>query len=379
MSLVYILALILAPAWAYLVGTASAAVRFARRPLPLGVERPPISLLKPLHGAEPGLYENLRSFVQQDYPTVQIVLGTNDGKDGALPVANALIQEMSAAAITLVVGAPIRGSNLKVANLENMLLAACHGILVISDSDMRVDRRYLAAVTAPLQDRSVGLVTCLYEGVSTGGVWSDLGALHINFGFLPSALVASEMGIDRGCFGATIVLRRQTLERIGGFMRVRDELADDQRIGEAVRALGLTVVLSRYLVEARVSEPSLAQLWRHEVRWARTVRTISPAGYAGSVLTHAVAIAAIGAVVSGFGLTSSIFLVISVLLRWATARVVARTLGFATNRLWLLPVRDALSFALFVASFFGRRVSWRGQLFQVEPSGRMSADGDQAL
>jgi len=376
MSLALVIAIVLVPGWMYLLAEAVAAVCFARRGFPTPPEWPPISVLKPLHGEEPGLYQNLRSFVEQDYPTVQTVLGANDTKDGALPVAAALIRDIPAADITLVVGAPVRGSNLKVANLENMLAAARHDILVISDSDMRVDRCYLEAVAAPLHDPSVGLVTCLYEGVSTGGKWSELGALHINFGFLPSALVAAALGIDLGCFGATIALRRDTLCRIGGFVPVRDELADDQRIGEAVRALGLTVVLSRYLVEARVSEPSFAELWRHELRWARTVRTVTPAGFIGSVLTHAVAIATLGAVTTGFGLTSSIFLVISLLLRWTTAGVIAGALGFAANRLWLLPLRDTLSFAVFVASFFGRTVVWRDQLLHVEPSGRMSVDGD---
>ena len=187
------------------------------------------------------------------------------------------------------------------------------------------------------------------------------------------------MGIDLGCFGATIALRRETLCRIGGFVPVRDELADDQRIGESARALGLAVVLSRYVVEARVSESSFTELWRHELRWARTVRTITPAGFIGSVLTHAVPIAVLGAAATGFGLTSSIFLVISLLLRWVTAGVIAGALGFAANRLWLLPVRDVLSFAVFVTSFFGLSVFWREQLFHVEPSGRMSVDGDQAL
>jgi ceramide glucosyltransferase len=378
MSPVFVIGLILLPAWAYLVGVAIAAVRFARCPLPVGAKQPAVSLLKPLHGDEPGLYENLRSFVEQDYPSVQLVLGANDTKDSALPVADKLIRDMLAADIALVVGAPVRGGNLKVANLENMLPAARHDILVISDSDMRVDRRYLGAVITLLCDPSTALVTCLYRGVSTGGVWSDLGALHINFGFLPSALLAAAIGIDRGCFGATIALRRDTLKRIGGFARVRDELADDQRIGEAVRALG-PVVLSRYLVEARVSEPSFAALWRHELRWARTVRTIAPAGFAGSVLTHAVAIAALGAAMTGFGLTSCVFLVISLVLRWATTGVIAGALGLTTAKLWLLPARDALSFAVFVASFFGRAVFWRGQLIQVEPSGRMSSvDGDRA-
>jgi len=372
-----IVAIVLIPGWVYLLAEGVAAVRFARRGLPTLLEQPAISILKPLHGEESGLYDNLRSFIEQDYPSVQIVLGANDAKDGALPVADALIRDMPAADIALVVGAPLRGSNLKVANLENMIPAARHDILVISDSDMRVDRGYLGAVAGPLHDPSTGVVTCLYKGVSTGGTWSELGALHINFGFLPSALVAAAIGVVLGCFGATIALRRETLEQIGGFTRVRDELADDHRIGEAVRALGLSVVLSRYLVEARVSEPSLAELWRHELRWARTVRTIAPAGFAGSVLTHAVAIAALNVVATGFGLTASIFLVISLLLRWATAGVIAGVLGLPTAKLWLLPVRDALSFAVFVASFFGRAVFWRGQLFHVEPSGRMSVDGDR--
>ena len=378
MSLTLVIAIVLIPGWVYLLAEVVAAVSFARRRLPIPPERPPISVLKPLHGEEPGLYENLRSFAQQDYPVVQMVLGANNANDGALPVADALIRDIPAAEIALVVGAPVKGSNLKVANLENMLPAARHDILVISDSDMRVDRRYLGAVAAPLHDPSIGLVTCLYKGVSTGGKWSELGALHINFGFLPSALVAAALGIDLGCFGATIALRRDTLCRIGGFVPVRDELADDQRIGQAVRTLGLAVVLSRYLVEARVSEPSFTELWRHELRWARTVRTITPAGFVGSVLTHVVAIAALGAVATGFGLTASIFLGISLLLRWTTAGVIAGALGLAANGLWLLPVRDTLSFAVFVASFFGRAVFWRDQFFQVEPSGRMSIDGDRA-
>jgi ceramide glucosyltransferase len=378
MSWAFVTALVLVPGWAYLIGSAAAAVRFARRPLPTRPEHPPVSILKPLHGAEPGLYENLRSFVDQDYRTVQLVLGVNDRKDTAVPVAGALIRDLPAADIALVLDPPVRGGNLKVANLENMLTAARHDTIVIADSDMRVDPHYLAAVTAPLHDPLVGLVTCLYEGVSTGGVWSELGALHINFGFLPGALVAAALGMGHGCFGATIALRRDTLERIGGFAKLRNELADDRRLGDLVRAQGLAVVLSRYIVEARVSEPSFACLWRHELRWARTVRAITPLGFAGSVLSHPVALATLGAVASRFALTSVILLAISCLLRWATSWMIALALGFAAARLWLLPARDLLSFAVFVASFFGRRVAWRDQLFRVDASGRMTIEGDKA-
>jgi ceramide glucosyltransferase len=373
-----VIAVLLIPAWGYLIAAALAVTRFARRALPIPPQPTAVSVLKPLHGAEKGLYENLRSFVEQDYPALQIVLGVSDPRDGALPAARALIGDLPACDIELVVDPRASGSNRKVANLENMLEVARHDILVLADSDMRVDRGYLAAVTAPLHDPSTGLVTCLYKGVPASGGWSELGAMHINFGFLPGALVAEALGVGGGCFGATIALRRETLERIGGFTRLRDELADDHRLGDEVRTLGLAVMLSPYIVEARVSEPSLAALWRHEVRWARTVRAVAPAGFIGSLLTHAVAIAVLGAAVTGFGLTSSIFLVISCVIRWATARVIAGALGLPPAKLWLLPVRDALSFGVFVASFFGRTVIWRDEAFQVEASGRMTVDGDKA-
>ena len=392
MSLTSPIGFVLGIGWLCLVAQLVAALRFARRPLPAAVQPAAVSVLKPLHGAEPGLYENLRSFVEQDYPAlqpafqpgvqpaVQIVLGVNHPEDGALEAARDLIRDFPAADIALVVDRRIRGSNQKVANLENMLGAARHDILVLADSDMRVDRRYLAAVAPPLGDARVGVVTCLYKGVSTGGLWSDLGALQINFGFLPNALLGDAVGVGGGCFGATIALRRATLRRIGGFARVRDELADDQRIGDAVRAQGLAVVLSPYIVEARVWEPSLAALWRHELRWARTVRGITPIGFAGSGATHPLAIALLAAGIAGFGSTAGVLLAATCLLRWAAAAVMARAVGLPMRRLWLLPLRDLLSFAVFVASFFGRRVSWRDQNLYVEPNGRMTVvDGEKAL
>lgn len=367
------IAFVLGIGWLCLVGQLIAVLRFARRPLPAAAGGPAVSVLKPLHGAEPGLYENLCSFVVQDYPAVQLVLGVNHPEDGALEAARALIRDRPDDDIALIVDRRVRGSNQKVANLENMLPAARHHILVLADSDMRVDPRYLAAMAAPLADERVGVVTCLYKGVSTGGLWSDLGALQINFGFLPNALLGDALGIGNGCFGATIALRRATLRRIGGFARVRDELADDQRIGDAVRAQGLAVELSPYLVEAQVWEPSLAALWRHELRWARTVRGIAPLGFAGSAMTHPLAIALLAVGIVGFGSTVGILFAATCLLRWATAGVMARSLGLPILKLWLLPLRDLLSFAVFIASFFGRRVSWRDQNLYVEPNGHMTA------
>jgi ceramide glucosyltransferase len=220
-------------------------------------------------------------------------------------------------------------------------------------------------------------VTCLYKGVSEGGSWSALGALHINFGFLPSALVGAALGKGDGCFGATIALRREVLDRIGGFAPLRDELADDHRLGAAVRALGLAIALSPYIVENRVSEASLGVLWRHELRWARTVRRMAPSGFAGSVLTHPAALALLAALASGMDLTSSVFLVITLAVRWVSAAAIASALGTGYRLLSLLPLRDALSFAVFIASFLGSTVSWRDHAFRVARSGRMSVDGDE--
>ncbi|HML10421.1 MAG TPA: bacteriohopanetetrol glucosamine biosynthesis glycosyltransferase HpnI [Stellaceae bacterium] len=370
-----ILALALAPVWVYLCGSVVAAARFARRRAASPSDRPAISVLKPLYGDELGLHENLLSFVDQDYPAMQIVFGVRSSTDGALPIVRRVIAERPERDIALVIDSRVSGRNLKVANLVNMLPAAKHNLLVFADSDMRVGRDYLATVTAPLSDPAIGLVTCLYKGWPTGGIWSWLGALHINFSFLPGALLGEAIGAGGGCFGATIALRRAVLERIGGLAVVRDELADDYRIGTAVREAGFATALSPYLVETSVSEKNLKCLWRHELRWARTVRLMAPVGFAGSIVTHTVALSLIAALFCGFNSTSLGFLAISCALRWASAGAIARILKLPSAGLWLLPLRDLLSFAIFIGSFFGRSVSWRDQLFRIEPSG-VIVDGD---
>ncbi len=382
------LAVVLALVWAYLLGSTLAVLRFPRRPIVAPAredvgepgDRPPISVLKPLYGTEPGLYDNLRSFTDQDYPDFQIVLGVRDRTDGALPVARGLIADRPFRNIELVIDPRVGGSNLKVANLENMITAAQHDVIVIADSDMRVTPDYLSVITAPLAHPAIGLVTCAYKAVPTGGLWSQLAALHINFGFLPSALAGAALDIGGGCFGATIALRRDVFERIGGFGRLRDELADDHRMGALVRQLGLKTVLSPHIVENRVGETSLASLWRHELRWARTSRAMAPVGVAGSVITHTVALTALAAAAWTSTAAGCGLVLLSLVLRWASAGIVARHLDLPRTGLWLLPLRDALSFAVFLGSFCGRNVSWRDQLFRVEPSGRMMrVEGDKPV
>ncbi len=247
---------------------------------------------------------------------------------------------------------------------------------MLADSDMRVTRDYLAAVTAPLADPRTGIVTCLYKGVPTGGLWSQLAALHINFGFLPGALVGDALDIGGGCFGATIALRRTVLDRIGGFARLRNELADDHRLGAAVRELGLASVLSPYIVENHVTEPSFASLWRHELRWARTSRAMAPAGYVGSVITHTVMVTALAAALWGAGTAGWDCVLVSVLLRWMSAIAHRAPARSAAHRAVAAAAAGCFVLCVFLDSFCGRSVLWRDQLFRVEPDGQMSVEGD---
>jgi ceramide glucosyltransferase len=260
-----------------------------------------------------------------------------------------------------------------------MMPVARHDYLVLADSDMRVTPLYLDIVTAPLDDPKTGLVTCLYQGVPVAGLWSRLAALHINYGFLPSAVLGEAMHVGGGCFGATIAIRRDVLDRIGGFSRLRDELADDHRMGSAVRRLGLSVVLSPYVVENQVAEASFADLWSHELRWARTSRAMAPGGYAGSIVTHTLPVTLVGGAAFAPGPASWGLVVLSLALRWLSAWMIARRLGLSRAGLWLLPLRDILSFAVFVGSFCGRSVQWRDRVFRVEASGRMSLEGDKPV
>jgi len=374
--------LLLALAWAYVGIAIVAARRFARRrivaPRAAGAAAS-VSVLKPLYGADAGLAENLRSFADQDHPEFQLVLGIRDRGDPAIPIARELIDERPRHDIVLVVDPRTEGSNLKVANLENMLPVARHDVIVIADSDMRVTPEYLEAVTAPLADARVGLVTCLYKGVPNGGLWSTLAALHINFGFLPGALVGEQFDVGGGCFGATLALRRDVLERIGGFSRLRNELADDHRMGSAVRRLGLASVLSTYIVANHVSELTLADVWRHELRWARTSKAMAPIGFTGSFITHPIIIGGAVAALLGPGAPAVAVASISLLLRWGSAALIARWLDLPRRGLWLLPLRDVLSFAVFVGSFCGRSVLWRNQQFRVEPGGRLRVEGDKPV
>ncbi|HLO74886.1 MAG TPA: bacteriohopanetetrol glucosamine biosynthesis glycosyltransferase HpnI, partial [Magnetospirillum sp.] len=259
--------------------------RFAAATPPRPESRPPVTILKPLCGAEPHLLDDLASFWRADWPGLRMVCGVADPADPAAQVVRQLQARLPAADIRLVCGGPARAANAKVANLLNMLPQAGDGVLVIADSDMRAPPDYLDAVVAALQAPGIGLATCLYVGRPADTVWSRLGALGINHGFLPALLVARALGRDDGCFGATMALSREVLDRAGGLEVCTDALADDYRLGQAVRDLGLSIALAALPVETRVTEPTLGALAAHELRWSRTLASIAPLATAASVVT----------------------------------------------------------------------------------------------
>ncbi|SRR5579875_298185 len=375
------------PAWAcfaasvagllYLAGSAFSVRILVNRPR---LERvaTPLTLLKPLKGADAQLYENLRSFCRQDYSPFQIVFGVADPDDPAVAVVRRVTAEFPERDIALVVGGAARAPNRKVANLINMLPAARHELLVISDSDMRVTPDYLATIAPLLVAPGVGLVTCLYRGMPAGaGLWSRLACMHVNHGFLPQAAVGEMLQAGDGAFGATLALSRATLEAIGGLATIADRLADDHALGSAVRRLGRAVKLAPVIVDNVIFEPDLAALFRHELRWARTVRMVAPAGYAGSVITHPLVLAFLSWLLHPSAWTFY-GLIAAFLVRAVTIWLDDGALRLERTPLHLIPLRDGLSFGVFVASFFARSVAWRDRHYRIASGGRLTLDGDES-
>ncbi|MGH7119158.1 MAG: bacteriohopanetetrol glucosamine biosynthesis glycosyltransferase HpnI [Acetobacteraceae bacterium] len=340
--------------------------RFIRRAPHRAMARPPLSVLKPLAGDEPCLEEALASFCRQGYPEFQIVLGVTDAGDAALPVARRIAARFSAADITVVVGGAPFSMNRKVGNLIAMLPAAKHEHLVIADADVHAPPGYLDAVAAAFEEPSVGLVTALYSGLPGAPGWpARLGASQITHGFLPDALLGRAVG-RQDAFGATLALTRETLARSGGLAALQSELADDAVLGRRVRTLGLAVGLAATVPATTVPEQTLTALFRHELRWARTIRSLAPAGFALSALRYPLAIALAAVVVSAAAPWSIGLFLIAWAVRSAAARGIDRMLGVPSALPGLLlPLRDLFSVAVLLASYAGRRVEWRGLMLRA--------------
>lgn len=340
--------------------------------------QPAVTILKPVCGLDTDLYENLRSFCLQDYPDYQIVYGVRDRNDAAIPVIRRLIAEFPLVDMELVVNETALGSNLKVSNLDNMYATAKHGYLVIADSDTRVEPHYLSSVMAPFEDLGVGVVTCLYRGTAAGGTASLLVCMLINEIFLPSVLVSAGIREIRFAMGATMAVRRELLEDMGGFGRLANNIADDYLLGNLAGEHGYRVALSNYVVENIVFEKSFPAMLGHELRWARTIRSTEPIGHAFSVVMYIVPTALIAALAIGFvtghWLSAAAIIGLAVVLRALMHFAVHGMLGLKP-RLWPLalgPVRDILGFIIWGVSFLSRRVDWRGTALQIEKGGRMT-------
>ena len=336
---------------------------------------PPVSILKPLKGVDPEIWDSFCSYCEQDYPEFQIIFGVSDPHDSAIEVVRKLQAKYPNRKIELVECQRILGTNVKVSNLVQMLPAARHEILLVSDSDISAPKDYLRRVIAPLRDDSVGLVTCLYRGIAGRSFGSHLEALGISMDFVPGVLSARI--VERGihfALGSTMVFRRSDLDAIGGFEMLLDYLADDYQLGRRISARGKSVELSDVTVDTFLPAYSPRQFVDHQLRWARSVRDVRRWGYLGLALT--------------FGLPWSIAVVLAAHeARWAWAlcaiTLAARVgVGLATSlavlhdqqtlkNIFLLPVRDLIAPLLWAASFAGHQIHWRGDMFTLK-DGRLA-------
>lgn len=333
---------------------------------------PAITVLKPLHGAEPGLREALESLVTQDYPgPLQVVFGLQDPADPAQAVVEDLRRAHPDHDLALVIDPAPHGANRKVANLINMRPHARHGLLVLADSDIVVSPGYLRGLAMALGRPGVGVVTCPYRGHGAAGGWSRIAAMGLSYQFLPSVAVGVGLGMATPCMGSTIALEADTLARIGGVEAFADVLADDYAIGAAVRQAGLKSLVAPVLVAHNSAESSLDEVIRHELRWARTVRAVDPAGFAGSLVTYPTPLAVIAVLLAAGGSLPLAALATALISRLWVWREVDRLAGTSTGPWWLTPLRDGLSFAVFVGSFFVRAVDWRGDRFRVDGQGAL--------
>jgi ceramide glucosyltransferase len=369
-TLAIVLFVIAAAGAAYLALAILCVAAFARRPLEFASEfLPSVTVLKPIAGLEPGLYENLKSFCDQTYDeTFEVVFCLRGGDDPASSVVERLAAEFPTNT-RVAFGENAAMKNPKIANLAKPGADPRGEIVVVADSDVRVGRNYLSALAASFATERAGAATCLYSGIPNAALTSRLGAMQIEDGFIPSVLVALLLGKLRFCLGATMAVRRSVLEAIGGFAALGGDLADDHALGERVAARGRLVELSRDVVQTEVPETTLRALWWHELRWARTNLALAPAGYAFSFLMYALPLALIYLAVTR-DLAWGLPLLAAVLALRLALHYLARTALCVTHGddAWLIPVRDFLSLGVWAASFFGRRVRWRDRTYD---SGRL--------
>jgi ceramide glucosyltransferase len=340
--------------------------------------RPPVTILKPLKGRGIDLYANLASFCRQDYPRYQIVCGVSDPDDPAIEIVERIRRDFPERDVVLSIG-DRPGANRKVANLCHMMAHAKHRVLALSDADVRVRPDYLRRTVAPLASPKVGLTTCLYRGRGFFGLPSVIESLLINCDFVPMVLTAQFIG-QRNALGASLVYKREPFERIGGFPALADYLADDNLLGERIKQAGHTVELLPYVVETILDSTTLGDVWRHQLRWARTYRLLQPAGWFASVITHAVPWGLAALVASGGSLAGWTAFTAAIAVRLGTLRAIMRMLRErdTPRHLWMVPLKDLGFSAVWIASWLGQHVEWSGRRLRIQRDGRMVPVGDGA-
>ena len=342
---------------------------------------PPLSLLKPLHGAEPGLEADLETFFLQDYPSYEILFCTRSPSDPGLAIARQVAaRHPNIPATFLSTHGQPDYSNAKVASLELMEAAASHEIFVISDSDVRVTPDYLRAIALPFADSPVGGLTCPYRGIAAeGGLWARLEAVGMSVEMTSGVLAARRMEGMQFVLGPTMAFRRQTIRRIGGFRVTADYCADDFVLGNETFKAGETVVLSHHPIDHMVINSTFVDSIKHQVRWMKSTRFSRPAGHFATCLSFSLPYGILALVASTalghFGWGASLF-AWGIATRLALAIAVGRVV--VADRSWfallvLYPIRDFMGFCFWASSYTGRRILWRGHVYELLPGGKMRA------
>jgi ceramide glucosyltransferase len=329
--------------------------------------QPGVSVLKPLRGLDPNTEAALLSQVRQDYPVFEVLFGVHNESDAAIPAVRALQRQYPDVSIRLVIGAPDL-PNGKVGALCALAREARYPVWVVNDGDIRVDKNYLASVVAPLKNSSIGVVTCPYRAMAhtLPAGWESLG---ITTDFMPSTFVAQILGVREFGLGSTLVFRAEDLEKVGGFPAIADCIADDYQLAKRITTLGKRSLLSDYVVETSLGEDTWAGVWRHQIRWARTIRASKGAGFAGLPITHAGLWAIVGL---SLGVFRPAFVLIA--LRSLSALLFSRFIlhhRLAFSLFWLAPAWDLYAFAVWGASYFGRTVRWRDKTLELDSEGRI--------
>lgn len=350
--------------------------RDRRRQRALGLTfTPPATILKPVRGADAEAYENFVSFCRQDYPEFQIVFGVREESDPAVPIIRQLMADFPALDIEIVISANEIGYNAKVSNLQNMLAKAKHDILLIADSDIRVEPDYLRRVIAPMQRPKIGMVTCLYRGANAKTFAALLENVGISATFGPEVCSSRLLEGIAFSLGSTIVMRRELLERIGGFPAVADYLADDFLLGNLTAKLGYEVVLSDCVVDHISGPDTMAIMLKHQLRWGRSTCISRPWGYRGLILTYGTATALLALLAWGFSPFAWWLLAATMFFRFLPVFLVG-VFGLKDRMLaryfWLVPIRDLVTFGIWAASFIGDEIHWRGVNFRVLPGGQLA-------